>query len=94
MSTITCIHGLEATACKRCKPVRPKPVRRKPIPKPAAKPKPKPKPMPMLFDAEAQARLEQAMLAARQAAHAGTLLSKQLGKKPKPLSPIEVATNG
>lgn len=88
MSTITCIHGLEATACKRCKPVRPKPVRRKPIPKPAAKPKP------MLFDAEAQARLEQAMLAARQAAHAGTLLSKQLGKKPKPLSPIEVATNG
>lgn len=85
MSTITCIHGLEATACKRCKPVR-----RKPIPKPAAKPKPKP----MLFDAEAQARLEQAMLAARQAAHAGTLLSKQLGKKPKPLSPIEVATNG
>lgn len=88
MSTITCIHGLEATACKRCKPVRPKPVRRKPIPKPAAKPKP------MLFEAEAQARLEQAMLAARQAAHAGTLLSKQLGKKPKPLSPIEVATNG
>lgn len=88
MSTITCIHGLEATACKQCKPVRPKPVRRKPIPKPAAKPKP------MLFDAEAQARLEQAMLAARQAAHAGTLLSKQLGKKPKPLSPIEVATNG
>lgn len=83
MSTITCIHGLEATACKRCKPVR-----RKPIPKPAAKPKP------MLFDAEAQARLEQAILAARQAAHAGTLLSKQLGKKPKPLSPIEVATNG
>ena len=90
MYTITCIHGLEATACKRCKPVRPKPVRRKPIPKPAAKPKPKP----MLFDAEAQARLEQAMLAARQAARAGTLLSKQLGKKPKPLSPIEVATNG
>nr|DAN25348.1 MAG TPA: hypothetical protein [Caudoviricetes sp.] len=89
MSTITCIHGLEATACKRCKPVRPKPVRRKPIPKPAAKPKPM-----LLFDTEAQARLEQAMLAARQAAHAGTLLSKQLGKKPKPLSPIEVATNG
>ena len=81
--SITCIHGLEASACSRCKPVR-----RKPIPKPAAKPKP------MLFDAEAQARLEQAMLAARQAAHAGTLLSKQLGKKPKPLSPIEVATNG
>lgn len=86
--SITCIHGLEASACSRCKPVRPKPVRRKPIPKPAAKPKP------MLFDAEAQARLEQAMLAARQAAHAGTLLSKQLGKKPKPLSPIEMATNG
>ena len=87
--SITCIHGLEASACSRCKPVRPKPVRRKPIPKPAAKPK-----QPMLFDAEAQARIEQAMLAARQAAHAGTLLSKQLGKKSKPLSPIEVATNG
>lgn len=86
--SITCIHGLEESACSRCKPVRPKPVRRKPIPKPAAKPKP------MLFDAEAQARLEQAMLAARQVAHAGTLLSKQLGKKPKPLSPIEMATNG
>lgn len=86
--SITCIHGLEASACSRCKPVRPKPVRRKPIPKPAAKPKP------MLFDAEAQVRLEQAMLAARQAARAGTLLSKQLGKKPKPLSPIEMATNG
>lgn len=51
-------------------------------------------PKPNLFDAEAQARLEQAMQSARQAAHAGTLLSKQLGKKPKPLSPIEVATNG
>lgn len=88
MSTITCIHGLEATACKRCKPVRPKPVRRKPIPKPAAKPKP------MLFDAEAQARLEQAMLAARQAAHAGTLLSKQLGKKPRQLAAIRLADHG
>ena len=93
MSTITCIHGLEATACKRCKPVRRKPVRRKPIPKPAAKPEP------MLFDAEVlarleQARLEQAMLAARQAAHAGTLLSKQLGKKPKQVSAIRMATNG
>lgn len=86
MSTITCIHGLEATACKRCKPVRPKPVRRKPIPKPAAKP--------MLFDAEAQARLEQAMLAARQAAHAGTLLSKQLGKKPRQLAAIRLADHG
>lgn len=88
MSTITCIHGLEATACKQCKPVRPKPVRRKPIPKPAAKPKP------MLFDAEAQARLEQAMLAARQAAHAGTLLSKQLGKKPRQLAAIRLADHG
>lgn len=85
--SITCIHGLEATACSRCKPVHPKPVR-----KPKA---PKPKPVkPNLFDAEAQARLEQAMQSAREAAHAGTLLSKQLGKKPKPLSPIEVATNG
>lgn len=88
MSTITCIHGLEATACKRCKPVRPKPVRRKPIPKPAAKPKPN------LFDAEAQHRLEQAMLAARQAAHAGTLLSKQLGKKPRQLAAIRLADHG
>lgn len=91
MSTITCIHRLEATACKRCKPVRPKPVRpkpvrRKPIPKPAAKP--------MLFDAEAQARLERAMLAARQAARAGTLLSKQLRKQPKQLSPIKVVSHG
>ena len=88
MSTITCIHGLEATACKRCKPVRPKPVRRKPIPKPAAKPKP------CLFDAEAQARLEQAMQSARQAAHAGTLLSKQLGKKPRQVSPVRLADRG
>lgn len=86
--SITCIHGLEASACSRCKPVRPKPVRRKPIPKPAAKPKP------MLFDAEAQARLEQAMLAARQAAHAGTLLSKQLGKKHSPLSAIRLVDRG
>lgn len=88
MSTITCIHGLEATACKRCKPVRPKPVRRKPIPKPAAKSKPN------LFDAEAQHRLEQAMQAARQAAHAGTLLSKQLGKKPRQLAAIRLADHG
>lgn len=88
MSTITCIHRLETAACKRCKPVRPKPVRRKPIPKPAAKPKP------MLFDAEAQARLEQAMLAARQAAHAGTLLSNQLGKKPEQVSAIRLADHG
>lgn len=88
MSTITCIHGLEATACKRCKPVRPKPVRRKPIPKPAAKPKP------MLFDAEAQARLELAIQAARQAAHAGTLLSKQLGKKPRQVLPVRLADRG
>ena len=87
--SITCIHGLEATACSRCKPVHPKPVR-KPKPRPAKQRPTKPN----LFDAEAQHRLEQAMLAARQAAHAGTLLSKQLGKKPKPLSPIEVATNG
>lgn len=66
------------------------------MPKPVRKPRvSKPKPAePCLFDAEAQTRLEQAMLAARQAAHAGTLLSKQLGKKPKPLSPIEMATNG
>nr|DAT34966.1 MAG TPA: hypothetical protein [Caudoviricetes sp.] len=87
--SITCIHGLEATACSRCRPVHPKPVR-KPKPRPAKQRPTKPN----LFDAEAQARLEQAMQSARQAAHAGTLLSKQLGKKPKPLSPIEVATNG
>ena len=84
--SITCIHGLEATACKHCKPATPKPRHVKPKPKPVPKPKTDP--------VEAQLRLEQAMLAARQAAHAGTLLSKQLGKKPKPLSPIEVATNG
>lgn len=88
MSTITCIHGLEATACKRCKPVRPKPVRRKPIPKPAAKPKPN------LFDAEAQHRLELAMQAARQAARAGTLLSRQLGKRPQPMHTIRLVDRG
>lgn len=60
----------------------------KPKPKPVRKPKPKSDPI------EDQHRLELAMQSARQAAHAGTLLSKQLGKKPKPLSPIEVATNG
>ena len=87
--SITCIHGLEATACSRCKPVHPKPVR-KPKPRPAKQRPTKPN----LFDAEAQARLEQAMLAARQAAHAGTLLSKQLGKKPKQVSAIRMATNG
>lgn len=87
--SITCIHGLEAAACSRCKPVHPKPVR-KPKPRPAKQRPTKPN----LFDAEAQHRLEQAIQSARQAAHAGTLLSKQLGKKPKPLSPIEVATNG
>lgn len=59
-----------------------------PKPKPAAKPKPKTDPV------EDQQRLEQAILAARQAAHAGTLLSKQLGKKPKQLSPIEVVSHG
>ena len=87
--SITCIHGLEATACSRCKPVHPKPVR-KPKPKPAKQRPTKPN----LFDAEAQARLEQAMLAARQAAHAGTLLSKQLGKKSRQVSAIRMATNG
>lgn len=87
--SITCIHGLEATACSRCKPVQPKPVR-KPKPRPA-----KQRPTrPNLFDAEAQARLEQAMQSARQAAHAGTLLSKQLGKKSKPLAAIRLANNG
>lgn len=90
--SITCIHGLEASACNRCKPATPKPRRRRRTAKPRLA-----KQLPTttnLFDAEAQARLEQAMQSARQAAHAGTLLSKQLGKKPKPLSPIEVATNG
>lgn len=88
--SITCIHGLEASACNRCKPATPKPRPRTAKPRLA-------KQLPTttnLFDAEAQARLEQAMQSARRAAHAGTLLSKQLGKKPKPLSPIEVATNG
>lgn len=75
--SITCIHGLEASACSRCRPARPMP-----------KPKPKSNPI------EDQRRLEQAMLAARQAAHAGTLLSKQLGKKPRQVSAIRMATNG
>ena len=90
--SITCIHGLEASACSRCKPATPKP---KPRPR-TAKPRPaKQLPtIPNLFDAEAQARLEQAMQSARQAAHAGTLLSKQLGKKPKQVSAIRMATNG
>lgn len=87
--SITCIHGLEATACSRCKPVHPKPVR-KPKPRPAKQRPTKPN----LFDAEAQHRLEQAMQSAREAAHAGTLLSKQLGKKPKQVSAIRLATNG
>lgn len=86
--SITCIHGLEATACNRCKPVQPKPVRK---PSRASKTKPA---EPCLFDAEAQARLEQAMQSARQAAHAGTLLSKQLGKKPRQLSAIRLADRG
>lgn len=86
MSTITCIHGLEASACSRCKPA-PKPVRKPRM----SKPKPA---KPCLFDAEAQARLEQAMLAARESAHAGTLLSKQLGKKPRQLAAIRLADHG
>lgn len=88
--SITCIHGLEASACNRCKPATPKPRPRTAKPRPA-------KQLPTttnLFDAEAQARIERAMLAARQAAHAGTLLSKQLGKKPKQVSAIRMATNG
>lgn len=90
MSTITCIHGLEASACSRCKPA-PKPVR-KPVRKPRmSKPKPA---KPCLFDAEAQARLEQAMQSARESAHAGTLLSKQLGKKPRQLAAIRLADHG
>lgn len=87
--SITCIHGLEATACNRCKPVQPKPVR-KPKPRPAKQRPTKPN----LFDAEAQARLEQAIQSARQAAHAGTLLSKQLGKKHSPLSAIRLVDRG
>lgn len=87
--SITCIHGLEVTACSRCKPVQPKPVR-KPKPRPAKQRPTKAS----LFDAEAQARLEQAMQLAREAAHAGTLLSKQLGKKSKPLPPIRLADHG
>lgn len=82
--SITCIHGLEASACSRCKPPRP-------MPKPVRKPKPA---KPCLFDAEAQQRLEQAIQSAREAAHAGTLLSKQLGKKPRQVSAIRMATNG
>ena len=90
MSTITCIHRLEASACSRCKPA-PKPVR-KPVRKPRMS---KPKPAePCLFDAEAQARLEQAMQSARESAHAGTLLSKQLGKKPRQLAAIRLADHG
>lgn len=88
--SITCIHGLEASACSRCKPA-PKPVR-KPVRKPRmSKPKPA---KPCLFDAEAQARLEQAMQSARESAHAGTLLSKQLGKKPRQLAAIRLADHG
>ena len=88
--SITCIHVLEASACSRCKPATPKPRPRTAKPRPA-----KQRPTTTnLFDAEAQARLEQAMQSARQAAHAGTLLSKQLGKKPKQVSAIRMATNG
>lgn len=75
--SITCIHGLEASACSRCRPARPKP-----------KPKPKSDPI------EDQHRLELAIQAARQAAHAGTLLSKQLGKKPRQLAAIRLADHG
>lgn len=84
--SITCIHGLEASACSRCKPVR-KSVRKPRM----SKPKPA---KPCLFDADAQQRLEQAMQSAREAAHAGTLLSKQLGKKPRQLAAIRLANNG
>lgn len=92
--SITCIHGLEATACNRCKPVQPNPVR-KPKPRPAKQRPTKQRPTkPNLFDAEAQARLEQAIQSARQAAHAGTLLSKQLGKKHSPLSAIRLVDRG
>lgn len=87
--SIMCIHGLEQSACNQCRPARPMP---KPVRKPRAS---KPKPAePNLFDAEAQHRLELAMQSARQAAHAGTLLSKQLGKKCNPVSAIEVAYHG
>lgn len=84
--SITCIHGLEAMACKHCKPVRPKPMPTKPKAKQPTKPR--------LSDAEAQHRLEQAILSAREAAHTGTLLSKQLGKKPNPVSAIRVVDRG
>lgn len=87
--SITCIHGLEATACNRCKPVQPKPVR-KPKPRPAKQRPTKPS----LSDAETQARLKKAIQSARQAAHAGTLLSKQLGKKPGQVSAIKLADRG
>lgn len=83
--SITCIHGLEASACSRCRPARPMP---KPKPKPVRKPKPKSDPI------EDQHRLELAIQAARQAAHAGTLLSKQLGKKPRQLAAIRLADHG
>ena len=83
--SITCIHGLEASACSRCRPARPMP---KPKPKPVRKPKPKSDPI------EDQRRLELAIQAARQAAHAGTLLSKQLGKKPRQLAAIRLADHG
>lgn len=83
--SITCIHGLEASACSRCRPARPMP---KPKPKPVRKPKPKSDPI------EDQHRLELAMQSARQAAHAGTLLSKHLGKKPKQVSAIRLADHG
>nr|DAT15615.1 MAG TPA: hypothetical protein [Caudoviricetes sp.] len=83
--SITCIHGLEASACSRCRPARPMP---KPKPKPVRKPKPKRDPI------EDQHRLELAIQAARQAAHAGTLLSKQLGKKPRQLAAIRLADHG
>ena len=88
--SITCIHGLEVTACQRCKPATPKRRMSKPKPRPAKQRPTKPN----LFDAEAQARLEQAMQSAREAAHAGTLLSKQLGKKPRQLAAIRLANNG
>ena len=83
--SITCIHGLEASACSRCRPARPMP---KPKPKPVRKPKPKSDPI------EDQHRLELAIQAARQAAHAGTLLSKQVGKKPRQLAAIRLADHG
>lgn len=88
--SITCIHGLEASVCSRCKPATPKRRMSKPKPRPAKQRPTKPN----LFDAEAQHRLELAMQSAREAAHVGTLLSKQLGKKPKQVSAIRLANNG